>query len=262
MMRCSMGGEAVRTSEFVEHSGRRALVTGASRGLGREIALGLARAGYRVALNGRDADALESVRATMAAEGVSVEVVAGDLTAGAPDIVADALARLGSLDVLVHAAAIRDRRGTTDLTPAAFAAVVDANLTACYALAREALPHLQRSHAGRLVFVTSIAARLSRRGDPGYSAAKGGLEALTRSLAVEFGADNLTVNAIAPGMFLTEVNRELAAATGAFVDVRIPIRRWGRPEEIAPAALFLASEGASYVNGITLTVDGGLSVQM
>lgn len=252
----------MRTSEFVEHSGRRALVTGASRGLGREIALGMARAGYRVALNGRDRDALEAARAAMADEGAPVEVVAGDLTAGIPGVVSDAVARLGGLDVLVHAAAIRDRRGTAELAPAAFAAVVEANLTCCYALAREALPHLRASRAGRLVFVTSIAARLSRRGDPGYSAAKGGLEALTRSLAVEFGADNLTVNAIAPGMFLTEVNRELAAATGAFIDIRIPLRRWGRPEEIAPAALFLASEGAGYVNGITLTVDGGLSAQM
>ena len=118
--------------------------------------------------------------------------------------------------------------------------------------------------AGRLIFVTSIAARIARKPDPAYTAAKGGLEALTRSLAVEFGADNLTVNAIAPGWFVTEPNKALSEDAGvqAFVDVRIPLKRWGRPEELAPAALFLASPAASFVNGITLTVDGGMSAQM
>lgn len=254
----------MQASEFVERSGRRALVTGASRGLGLEVGLGFARAGYRVALTGRDAVALEAAQATIAADGLRAELVVGDLLDGAAGIVASAAETLGGLDVLVHAAAVRDRRGTSALGSEDFARVLDANLTSCYTLAREALPHLQASPAGRLIFVTSIAARLSRRGDPAYSAAKSGLAALTRSLAVEFGADNLTVNSIEPGMFLTEINRPMAAdpAIEAFVNVRVPLRRWGRPDEIAPAALFLASQGASYVNGITLTVDGGLSVQM
>ena len=104
----------------------------------------------------------------------------------------------------------------------------------------------------------------ARKPDPAYTASKGGLEALARSLAIEFGADNLTVNAIAPGWFVTEPNRALAEdpEVQAFVDTRIPLKRWGRPEELAPAALFLASPAASFVNGITLTVDGGMSAQM
>src|SRR3546814_9253284 len=105
-----------------------------------------------------------------------MEIVVGDLCDGVPGIVGAAVDRLDGLDVLVHAAAVRDRRGTAALDAAAFASVVDANLTTCYALAREALPHLRDSRAGRLIFVTSIAARLSRPGDPAYSAAKGGLE--------------------------------------------------------------------------------------
>ncbi len=243
---------------------RRALVTGGSRGLGLEIGLGLARAGYRVALSGRDGAALVAARDRGRAAGLDVHAVVGDLMDDVAGVVSAAVDRLGGLDVLVHAAGIRDRRATPALDAAAFAAVVDANLTVSYAIARAALPHLQASTAGRLIFITSIAGALSRRGDPAYSAAKGGLAALTRSLAVEFGSDSLTVNAIAPGFFLTEKNRALAAdpATGTFIDARVPLRRWGRPEEIAPAALFLAGAAASYVNGITLTVDGGLSAQM
>lgn len=254
----------MQASEFVERSGRRVLVTGASRGLGLEIGLAFARAGYSVAMSGRDREALLAAQTRLADVGVAAEVVVGDLTDGIPGVVADTVEKLGGLDVLVHAAAVRDRRGTAALTPVDFASVLDANLVGCYALAREALPHLQRSHAGRLIFVTSITAWLSRPGDPAYCAAKGGLGALTRSLAVELASETLTINAIAPGMFLTDVNKPMAAdpAIESYVGVRIPLKRWGRPREIAPAALFLASEGASYVNGITLTVDGGLSAMM
>ncbi len=254
----------MQASEFVERTGWRVLVTGASRGLGLEIALAFAKAGYRVALNGRDAAALTTAWARIAEVAGGAEAVVGDLTADVPAIVAETVVQLGGLDVLVHAAAIRDRRTTDALTTADFAAVLDANLVCCYGLARAALPHLRRSYAGRLIFVTSIAAWLARAGDPAYAAAKGGLSALTRSLAVEHGADNLTVNAIAPGMFLTEVNRPFAElpTTDAYLAMRVPLKRWGRPAEIAPAALFLASAGASYVNGATITVDGGLSAQM
>jgi gluconate 5-dehydrogenase len=167
---------------------------------------------------------------------------------------------LGGLDILIHAAGIRDRRGTLDMSPADFSAVVDVNLAAAYRLARAALLLLQRSRSGRLVFVTSIA----RAPDPAYTASKGGLSALARSLTVEFGAENLTVNSIAPGWFVTEPNQLLAndPKVQDFVNVRIPLKRWGRPEELAPAALFLASSAASFVNGVTLTVDGGMSAQM
>src|SRR3546814_4101914 len=135
----------MRESGLVERTGRRALVTGGSRGLGLEIGRGFARAGYRVALTGRDTAALESAQADLAAEGFPIEIVVGDLCDGVPGIVGAAVDRLDGLDVLVHAAAVRDRRGTAALDAAAFASVVDANLTTCYALAREALPHLRDS---------------------------------------------------------------------------------------------------------------------
>ena len=245
-----------------DFTGRRVLVTGASRGLGLEIARAFADAGATVMLNGRDREALDAACRSISSE--NVHALPGDLAADAETVVADAVAIAGGLDVLVHAAGIRDRRPTPDLDGAAFAAIVETNLNASYRLARAALPHLLRSDAGRLIFVTSIAASIARAPDPAYTASKGGLDALTRSLAVEFGADNLTVNAIAPGWFATEPNRYLSEdkTVQAFVDVRIPLKRWGRPEELAPAALFLAAPASSFVNGVTLTVDGGMSAQM
>ncbi len=243
---------------------RRVLVTGASRGLGLAIAHGFVGQGATLALNGRDAAALEAVAASLRAGDAPVVLAPGDVARDAPAIVAAAQAGLGGLDVVVHAAALRDRRPTAELDADSFSALLDANLTGAYAIGRAAMPHLAASQAGRLVFVTSIAAMVARAGDPAYAAAKGGLAALTRSLAVEFGSDRLTVNAVAPGFFATEVNRGLAAdpAITRFIDMRVPLRRWGRPEEIAPAVLFLASAEASYVNGVTLTVDGGLSARM
>lgn len=247
-----------------DFTGRRVLVTGGSRGLGLEIAKAFAAAGACVVVGGRNPEHLKALQLALEDEGLRVKVEAADLAFEAEALVLRSAERLGGLDVLVHAAAMRDRRGTLDLHADDFSALVDVNLAAAYRLARAAMPLLQQSDAGRLVFVTSIAASISRAGDPAYTASKGGLSALARSFAVEFGAENLTVNAIAPGWFVTEPNKELAddPKVKDYVRVRIPIKRWGRPEELAPAALFLASPSSSFVNGITLTVDGGMSAQM
>ncbi|HXV32283.1 MAG TPA: SDR family oxidoreductase [Sinorhizobium sp.] len=245
-------------------NGKTALITGGGRGLGLEMAKALARAGAWTVINGRNRQGLEAARDRLAGDGISIGIAPGDITRDVDAILANTTGKTRQLDILIHAVGERDRRGTEAMEPRDFATLLNTDLTAAYAVARAALPWLRRSAAGRLIFVTSIAAFAARAGDPAYTAAKGGLEALTRSLAVEHGADNLTVNAIAPGWFATETNAHLAAdpALQSFVEVRIPLKRWGRPEEIAPAAVFLASPAASFVNGITLTVDGGMTVQM
>lgn len=247
-------------------SGRVALVTGSASGLGYEIARALGFAGAHVVVNGRNADRLAEVVAGLAGEGLSCEAAAFDVVDSAAR--EQALARIyqshGRLDILVNNVGMRDRRALADFDDAAIDALVAANLSAAIKLSRQALGLMEAGGWGRLITVTSIAGRLARAGDAVYPATKEGLAGFMRSCAAEYGARGITSNAIAPGFFATDPNLGMVADPDvqAFVDLRIPARRWGRPDEIAGAALFLASEAASFVNGQTLTVDGGMSAQM
>ena len=138
---------------------------------------------------------------------------------------------------------------------------LETNLVAAYEVSRLAARHMGRRGSGRLIFITSMVGPQSFRGDPAYTASKGGLTALMRALAVELGPQGITANAIAPGFFLTDVNATFFGGPQATeLARRIPLRRWGRPDELVGAAIFLASDAASYVNGHVLTVDAGLSV--
>jgi gluconate 5-dehydrogenase len=241
-------------------TGRVALVTGATRGLGLEIARGLAAAGARVGINGRDAAAVDAVaRAVPGAFPAAFDIT--DPAAARAGVEA-AAARHGRLDCLINNAAVRDRRPLADITASDFRRLLDTNLVAQYELARMAAPHLARA-AGRLVFVSSMVGRQSFGGDPAYVASKGGLEALVRALAVELGPQGVTANAIAPGFFRTDVNADFFAQPRAQELVRrIPLQRFGRPDELVGAAIFLASDAASYVTGQVLTVDAGLSIAL
>lgn len=242
--------------------GRRALITGSSRGIGFEIARAFAAAGASVILNGRSHDALDSAAKVLKAEGYGVETA--DFDVAEEQAVEAFAATERPVDILVNNAGPRDRRGTADLPPGAVRALLDAHLVAAFALTRALAPGMATAGGGAIVNITSIAGPRARAGDPGYTAAKGALEALTRSHAVEFGPSGIRVNAIAPGFIATEANATLAAdpEIAAFLRARAALPRWGRPEEIAAAALFLASPAASYITGHVLVVDGGLSVRM
>jgi gluconate 5-dehydrogenase len=167
-------------------------------------------------------------------------------------------------DILVNNATLRDRRPTAELGVADVERLVAVNATAAYALTRFAVPGMMAAGGGAVVNVTSIAGPLAGGQDPGYTLAKGALAALTRSHAVEFAPYGIRVNAIAPGFFATEANEGWVAndAVADYLAIRSPMKRWGRPDEIGAAAVFLCSPGASYVTGATLVVDGGMSVKM
>jgi gluconate 5-dehydrogenase len=251
------------TSPLFSLQGRVALVTGAARGLGLVMAMSLARAGATVLLNGRAAARLEPGVATLRAQGLDAAPLVFDVADEAA--VAAAFAAIerqhGRLDILVSNVGFRNRRPIEALSLDDMREMLEVNLTAPFGLAKRAAALMLPRRFGRLILVTSIAGPLSRAGDAAYTAAKGGLAALTRALAAEYGPLGITANAISPGFFATETNAERVAdpAVQEFIEGRVPLRRWGRPEEIGGAAVFLASDEASYVNGHVLTVDGGMS---
>lgn len=239
-------------------AGQTALVTGAATGLGFEIAAALAVAGAHVLVNGRDAGRLAGAITAIHHRGGRAEPLVLDVFDEAA--VTQKVAELPPVQILVNNAGARDRRGFLDMSQEDFRRLVEQDLMAPVHLSREiARGMVARGAGGRIINIASIAGPLSRAGDAAYTTAKGGLAAFTRALAADLGAHGITVNAIAPGYFLTAPNAELARdqAVGEWLSRRTALGRWGQPEEIAGAAVFLASPAASYVTGHVLAVDGG-----
>jgi gluconate 5-dehydrogenase len=256
-----MTPQTVSGLERFSLAGRVALVTGATRGLGLEIARGMAGAGALVGINGRDAQRVDEIAKSIP----NAFAAAFDITdlRGATDAIDGIVARHGRLDCLVNNAAIRDRRPLRDISADDFRHVIETNLVAQYELSRAAVRHMAERGQGRLLFISSMVGPQSFRGDPAYVASKGGLEALMRALAVELGGKGIAANAIAPGLFLTERNAPFFSEPHiAELARRIPLGRFGRPDEIVGAAIFLASDAGSYITGQVLTVDAGLSVAL
>jgi len=243
---------------------RVALVTGASRGLGYEIAFAMARAGAHVLVNSRSPERTADVAARIRAEGYSAEPLPFDVAdrAASSSAFDDIEERFRRLDIFVFNVGMRmrvplDRIGTED-----FQRMLDVDLTAAYTLTKRAGALMTANGYGRIVFVTSISGTLANRNDAAYIAAKAGLTGLMRAFAFEYGASGVTCNAIAPGAFATESNLDAPPERLERVRQRVPIARRGHPPEIGGPAVFLASEEASYVNAHVLTVDGGYSVAL
>jgi gluconate 5-dehydrogenase len=243
---------------------RVALVTGASRGLGLEIARAMARAGAHVLVNSRSAERTAEVAAQIAAEGFSAEPLPFDVAdPEASQRVFDTIERrLGRLDIFVFNVAMRMRLPLDQISTEDFQHMLTVDLTAAYTLGKLGGALMTRAGWGRMIFITSIAGELANRNDAAYTAAKAGLTGLMRAFAFEFGAAGITCNAIAPGAFETESNLDIPPERLERVRKRTPVGRRGHTHEIAGPALFLASEEASYVNGHVLTVDGGYSVAL
>lgn len=247
-------------------AGKVALVTGASRGLGWAMARALAQAGATVLINGRDETTLRPRVEELGNTGLKGEAAAFDVTdeKACAACIQGALQRHGRFDILVANAGIQHRRPVTEFERADFERVLDTNLTAVWMLAREAARVMIPRKAGRIIMTGSASAFLARPTISAYVASKGAVHAMTRELAVELAPHNITVNAIAPGYFATELNTALIENKefNDWVCKRTPAGRWGRLDEIGPPAVFLASDEASFVNGHILSVDGAFTSSM
>ena len=246
--------------------GRVALVTGAYRGLGFAIARGLAEAGATVVLNGRKPDELKRAAATLAAEGLKVDVESFDVVerdailAGVEAVIA----RHRTIDILVNNAGIQRRGPLQDFSAKDWDDIIATNLTAPFVVSQAVLPGMIARKQGKIVHIASLMSELARPSVVPYTAAKGGVRQLTRGMAVELAPHNIQVNAIAPGYFATEMNRALIddAEFNAWVCKRTPAGRWGDPHELAGLAVFLAAPAANYMTGQLVVMDGGMSVAL
>jgi gluconate 5-dehydrogenase len=243
--------------------GKIALVTGGGSGLGFAIARGLADAGARVAINGRNRQKLTEAAELLANDGINVRTVPFDVTDESAVVASVAAIQrdLGPVDILVNNAAVNQRQALDAFSLDQWRALQGANVDGPFLLTRALLPAMKARRSGKIVNICSIASDLGRPNIVAYATSKGALKMLTRALAVELAPFNVQVNGIAPGFFKTEMNAPLVANAefSAWVETRTPAGRWGDPAEIAGAAVFLCSPAADYVTGDILHVDGGFT---
>ena len=247
-------------------AGRTALVTGGGSGLGLAMARGLAEAGARVVLNGRGLAKLDAAAAALKSVGLQAETAAFDVTDSAAVAagIADLVARFGAIDILVNNAGVQHRAPIEEFSDADWRRVMATNLDAPFFLARAVIPAMKARRSGKIINIGSLMSSLARPTTVPYQVSKGGIAMLTRGLAVELAPHGIQVNAIAPGFFATEMNSALTSNPefSAWVAKRTPAGRWAKPEELAGAAVFLASTAADFVTGQTLYVDGGFTSGM
>jgi NAD(P)-dependent dehydrogenase (short-subunit alcohol dehydrogenase family) len=245
--------------------GHVAVITGASRGLGKQMAESLAAAGAAIALVARNAELLTAVKAGIEAGGGRAESFVGDITAEADVIAlaAEIQARLGPPDILINNAGINIRKPVHEFTLEEWNRVVGTNLNGPFLCCRAFVPGMIAKKFGRIINMTSIMSHVSLPGRTAYSATKAGLLGMTKALALELAPHNITANGISPGPFATEMNTVLMqdpVRNAEFLS-KIPVGRWGRVEEIGALAVYLCSDDAGFITGADLLIDGGWTAQ-
>jgi NAD(P)-dependent dehydrogenase (short-subunit alcohol dehydrogenase family) len=245
--------------------GRVALITGASRGLGRAMAVALAQGGAKIALVARDQEKLNETAAEVKAAGSEAHVFPADVAreADVERLSYEVANTLGHVDILINNAGINHRKHLVDFTLEEWQRVIDTNITSVFLMCRAFIPMMKGHGYGRIINMTSIMAHVSLPGRTAYSTTKTALLGLTRALAQEVAADGITVVGISPGPFGTEMNvpiMENPELNSQFL-AKIPLGRWGKVDEIGKLALFLCSDGAGFITGTDILIDGGWCAQ-
>jgi NAD(P)-dependent dehydrogenase (short-subunit alcohol dehydrogenase family) len=242
-------------------NGRVAVITGASRGLGKAMALALGRTGARLALVARDTRSLETVRTEAREAGADAEFYRADVTdeQQVEQLARNVLERFGPVHILINNAGINIRKNVPEFTLEEWNSVINANLTSAFLLSRAFVPHMKGLGYGRIINMTSIMSHVSLPGRAAYSASKAGLLGFTRALALELAPEGISVVAISPGPFATEMNLPLLndPEKNAQFLATIPLGRWGKVEDIGALVLFLCSDHAAFITGTDVLIDGG-----
>jgi len=239
---------------------RTAFITGASRGIGRACALALSQGGARVAIAARNLEQLEALAAEVRAAGRQAVAVALDLAS--PESIKEAIAKtakdFGPITILVNNAGITKDNLALRMKKEDWDAVIATNLTGAFLAIQQVLPGMMKERWGRIINISSVVGESGNAGQANYVASKAGLIGLTKSIAQEMGSRNITVNAVAPGYVETDMTQKLSQELKDKMLANIPLKRIGRPEDVAAAVRFLASEEAGYITGHVLDVNGGI----
>ena len=246
-------------------TGRVALVTGSSKGIGFSLSKGLAKAGAQLVMNGRNEDDLEAAADTLRATGAQVDTLSFDVTD--PTAVREAVndyERVGQIDILINNAGMQHRGPLEDFETDAFDHLMRTNVNSAFYVGQAVAKHMISRGQGKIINIASVQTALARPGIAPYTASKGAIANLTKGMATDWARLGLNCNAIAPGYFDTPLNAALVADPefSAWLEKRTPQGRWGNVEELQGAAVFLASDAASFVNGHTLYVDGGITASL
>lgn len=241
----------------IDLSNRIALVTGGTRGIGRDIAQTLAQCGAKVAVTGRELARAEEAAAEIGsgAQGFAVDMAD---SAGVTKLVSDVEERMGPLDILVNNAGLTRDNIVLRLKDEDWDAVMNANLRGAFVAMRAASRGMMKRRWGRIINISSVVGLMGNKGQANYAASKAGLIALTKSVAKELGSRNVLVNAIAPGFIETEMTESMTVDARSGLTAMIPLERLGKPRDVSAMVAFLASEHASYITGQVLIVDGGM----